>query len=153
MKTALYHLFFHMHLRQSSDLLEGRLILLEDGKLVDTYIATSGCPGCQHKLAQDDKGKGPLPSNYGLGLDCYTVMSAPIDLSGTKGVEGNFYKINPHTVKIAGIERGDFGIHFDANAPGSAGCIVLRTPKGWTEFKHKMRSINQEILPLIVSYS
>lgn len=151
----MYSLFFYMDLRGSSELLEGRLILLDNGKHLDTYLATSGCPGWQHKDATDDSGKGPLPSNYELGLNAYTVKSAPINLSNVKGVAGNFYKIDPHLVSINGKQRGDFGIHFDANVPGSAGCIVLRTPKGWEAFQSKMKTLPQlqEVLPLVVSYS
>ena len=151
----MHSLFFYMDLRQSSELLEGRLILLENGKHVDTYLATSGCPGWQHKDATDDSGKGPLPSNYELALNAYTVGTSPIDLSGTKGVSGNFYKIDPHLINIRGKTRGDFGVHFDANVPGSAGCIVLRTPKGWDAFQSRMKTLPklQQVLPLVVSYS
>jgi hypothetical protein len=52
-------------------------------------------------------------------------------MPGVRGVEGNFYKINPHMVTVNGVQRGDFGVHFDANAPGSSGCVVLRTAVGW----------------------
>jgi hypothetical protein len=73
-----------------------------------------------------------------------------------RGVEGNFYKINPHMVTVNGVQRGDFGVHFDANAPGSAGCVVLRTDIGWQAFEKDMknlltRGVNE--IPLLVSYS
>ncbi len=76
-------------------------------------------------------GKGPIPTNNVIGVDCYIVSTTPIYMPGVRGVEGNFYKINPHMVTVNGVQRGDFGVHFDANAPGSSGCVVLRTAVGW----------------------
>ncbi|MCC3409822.1 MAG: hypothetical protein JGK17_30625, partial [Microcoleus sp. PH2017_10_PVI_O_A] len=35
----------------------------------------------------------------------------------------------------------EFGIHFDANVPGSAGCIVLQKRRGWDRFCERMQSI------------
>ncbi len=79
----------------------------------------------------ESPGKGPIPANNVIGVDCYSVSTTPIYMPGVKGVEGNFYKINPHMVTVNGLKRGDFGVHFDANAPGSSGCVVLRTSVGW----------------------
>jgi hypothetical protein len=73
-----------------------------------------------------------------------------------KGVEGNFYKINPHEVMINGVQRSDFGVHFDANVPGSSGCVVLRTTVGWQAFEKDMRLLlanGTTEIPLLVSYS
>lgn len=150
------HLIFFMQLQQTSALLEGRLLLVEDGQLIDTYIATSGCPGHQAKSAQSEKGKGPLPGCYPLGIKSYQVSVTPVSLPNIPGVSGAFYAITPHTVNIGGVNRGDFGIHFDANVPGSAGCVVLRTPKGWQGFQQQMQRLKSKGLqqiPLIVSYS
>ncbi|GET43002.1 hypothetical protein [Microseira wollei] len=62
-------------------------------------------------------------------------------MPGVKGIEGMFYPIKPF-VQVNGIQRGDFGIHADANVPGSAGCIVL-PPKGngWKVFPERMTEI------------
>ncbi len=62
----------------------------------------------------------------------------------------------PEEVTINGVERGDFGVHFDANVPGSSGCVVLRTAVGWQAFEKDMKAlltsgVNQ--IPLLVSYS
>jgi hypothetical protein len=126
-------LLFHQHLRQTSELISGRLLLL-DSELIgiaNTYIATSGLPNNQRFDCLESLGKGPIPANNVIGVDCYSVSTTPIYMPGVRGVEGNFYKINPHMVTVNGVQRGDFGIHFDANAPGSSGCVVLRTAVGW----------------------
>jgi hypothetical protein len=68
---------------------------------------------------------------------------------------GNFYKINPHLVKVNGNTRGDFGIHFDANVPGTAGCLGIPNPKEWLKLQ-KLMAVYQraglETIPLIVAY-
>ncbi|MCU0546623.1 MAG: hypothetical protein MUE44_31425 [Oscillatoriaceae cyanobacterium Prado104] len=40
-----------------------------------------------------------------------------------------------------GHARSEFGIHFDANVPGSAGCILLKNREGWERFCERMRAI------------
>lgn len=148
----MYSLLFHMELNSISSLILGRLLLLKDGKFIDTFVATSGAPGYQGKENVDDRGRGPLPQSYDLKLS-YTVNPVPISMLGKKGIDGNFYKIDPHSVTINGQTRGDFGVHRDANVPGSAGCIVLPTPKGWEAFQGYMRKAGDDLIPLVVSYS
>ncbi|MDJ0598279.1 MAG: hypothetical protein QNJ37_05510 [Crocosphaera sp.] len=89
-----------------------------------------------------------------MNLDHYTVQTTPIYLP-QRGIEGNFFKIDPHLVNIWGKTRGDFGIHFDANAPGSAGCVVIRNRKAWDAFQEMMghyRNAGLNSVPLIVEY-
>ncbi|MDJ0598721.1 MAG: hypothetical protein QNJ37_07775 [Crocosphaera sp.] len=89
-----------------------------------------------------------------MNLDHYTVQTTPIYLP-QRGIEGNFFKIDPHLVNIWGKTRGDFGIHFDANAPGSAGCVVIRNRKAWDAFQEMMghyRNAGLDSVPLIVEY-
>jgi hypothetical protein len=74
----------------------------------------------------------------------------------TKGIEGNFYHILPNSVNIHGISRGEFGIHFDANVPGSAGCIVLRSKQEWEGFQRLMshyKEVGLETVPLSILYT
>lgn len=149
-------LLFHQELRQSSQLIEGRLLLLDSYKIKNTYIATSGSIGNQSPNSTDDRGRGPIPPLGAVGIDHYTVTTSPLSMPGIKGVEGNFYKINPHFVQIDGVKRGDFGIHRDANAPGSAGCVVLRTTTGWAGFEADMKTLfsaGVHQIPLLVSYT
>ncbi|NEU77449.1 hypothetical protein PI95_034580 [Hassallia byssoidea VB512170] len=59
-------------------------------------------------------------------------------------------------VMVNGVQRGDFGVHFDANMPGSAGCVVLRTSVGWQAFEKDMKNLYSDgvkEVPLLVSYS
>ncbi len=151
-------LLYHQHLMQSGNLIEGRLLLLdpETPFISDTFIATSGQAFNQTYDSLSARGRGPIPQNSVIRADHYTVDTTPIYMPQVKGVEGNFYKINPHTVTVNGIERGDFGIHFDANVPRSSGCVVLRTQIGWQVFKkHMLDLVNNGInkIALLVSYS
>nr|MDJ0601794.1 hypothetical protein [Crocosphaera sp.] len=60
----------------------------------------------------------------------YMVDVRPLTLSNP-GIEGKFYKINPHLVDVGGVTRGDFGIHADRNVPGTAGCIGIESESDW----------------------
>ncbi len=151
-------LLFHMDLTSSNSLISGRLILLDkdNSQIVERYIATSGCPGYQSFDSQKARGRGPIPAQYECGIGRYTVATKPIYMPQTKGVEGNFYKIDPHDVNIWGNERGDFGVHADKNVPGSAGCVVLTTDEGWKGFQKQMTQIASTgvtSIPLLVSYA
>ncbi len=150
-------LLFHQHLQQTEELIEGRLLLLGSAPgIVNTYIATSGLPNNQRFDCLSSPGRGPIPQNNLIGVDCYQVATTPIYMPQVKGVEGNFYKINPHMVTVNGVERGDFGCHFDANVPGSSGCVVLRTELGWQAFEKDMKALSTSgvnEISLLVSYS
>jgi hypothetical protein len=152
----MYSLLFHMELKPTNELVQGRLVLTNDGKYCDTFLATSGLREMQGKNDQDSSGMGPLPSCLELRGTTYSVATTPIDMPNVKGVEGEFYKIDPHSVSIWGRSRGDFGIHRDANIPGSSGCIVLTSQKGWDAFQQQMSAIAKsgvKQLPLVVTYS
>jgi hypothetical protein len=150
-------LLFHQHLQRTFELIEGRLLLLDsEPSIVNTYIATSGLPNNQRFDCLSSPGKGAIPQNSLIGVDSYQVSTTPIYMPGVRGVEGNFYKINPHEITINGVQRGDFGVHFDANVPGSSGCVVLRTELGWQAFEKDMKSLftsGVKEIPLLVSYS
>jgi hypothetical protein len=149
-------LLYHQHLADTPSLIEGRLLLIEVDiqAIADTYIASSGLPGFQNYSDLLTVGKGCIPPNSRVGIK-YTVSSVPYYMPDIKGVEGNFYAIAPSEVTIGGVKRGDFGIHFDANLPGSAGCIVLRTAVGWQAFELAMKrlSVVDTSISLLVSYS
>jgi hypothetical protein len=150
-------LIFHLDTAKSEDLIEGRLLLInkDNDQIIERYRATSGCPSNQTYLHISAKGRGPIPPQYETKIQQYQVMTTPIFMPETKGVQGNFFKINPYTVQVGEIERGDFGVHADKNVPGSAGCVVLTSDAGWTDFQVQMRKlaaigINQA--PLLISY-
>lgn len=151
-------LLFHNHLYNSSNLIEGRLLLIdkEADEIIDQYIATSGLPSYQEFKDVSIKGKGSIPPTIPTVISRYQVLTKPIPMPEKKGIEGNFYKVDPHTVVFSGVQRGDFGIHRDANAPGSAGCIVLTTTIGWSTFEQTMKDLSSngvKFIPLLVSYA
>ena len=154
-----YILFFHMQLGDNSSLETGRLELIDTtaNRIVDRYIATSGCPGNQGQADQTAKGRGPIPRTDLAQIGSYFVATNPIDLAAVRGVEGDFYVISPGRVDLkSGQIRGDFGVHFDANVPGSAGCVVLETQEGWKGFQAQMKQIAAEginQIPLFIGYS
>ncbi len=155
MKSSKSFLFF-MDLARQGALVEGRLIAYDNvkSKVDQQYIATSGCQNNQRWDSQDDRGRGPIPRCDQVNLDHYTVQTTPIYLP-QRGIEGNFFKIDPHLVNIWGKTRGDFGIHFDANVPGSAGCVVIRNKSAWDAFQEMMghyRNAGLKSVPLIVEY-
>ena len=105
-------LLFHQHLRRTPELVEGRLLLLDSVPcIINTYIATSGLPNNQRFDCLSSSGKGPIPQNSLIEIDSYKVSTTPIYMPEVRGVEGNFYQIDPHEVKINGTLRGDFGVH------------------------------------------
>lgn len=131
-------------------LVRSKLILRTSGREVP-YTATSGCKGCQHPSFFWAKGRGPIPPNK----NGYTVTTTPINLTNVKGIEGNFYQIHPFTVSHNGKQRGDFGIHLDANVPGSAGCIVIVSQVDFNSFELEMKILAKKgirSVPLVLSY-
>ena len=135
----------------------GRLTLnhLKEGHKA-IWVATSSTADKQG--AEDFNLKGGLiPPQYRCGIPNWTVQTTPIPMPKVKGVEGNFYKIDPHVVKAqpSGTERGDFGIHLDANVPGSAGCIVMNKER-FNDFENQMKKLASQgikSIPLFVQYS
>jgi hypothetical protein len=136
----------------------GRLELIEVGEwpLVpcrDRFLAASGLPGYQDWEAQNIKGAGILPRADLAKIPCYYVDTNPVHLPGVPGVEGNFYPITPFIVANG---RGDFGIHYDANVEGSAGCVVIKNHDAWDAFQTRMADYKSQgisKIPLQVFYS
>lgn len=153
----MYFLVFSMQFDRDKGLDSGRLTLnhLKEGHKA-IWVATSSTADKQG--AEDFNLKGGLiPPQYRCGIPCWQVHTVPIPMPSVKGVEGNFYKIDPHVVKAqpSGTERGDFGIHLDANVPGSAGSIVMNKER-FNDFESQMKKLaGQGIksIPLFVQYS
>lgn len=99
---------------------------------------------------------GLIPQNSETTEKKYSVSTSPLDLNHVKGVKGNFYKIYPHEIKTTqGTKRSDFGIHLDANVPGSLGCIVMNS-YNFKEFKQYMANLKSKgvkKIPLFIQYS
>lgn len=146
-----YSLAFTMELTTSNDLTYGSLKLVyPDGQYID-YVATSGCQQWQQPGDEWVRGKGPIPAGFE-----YKIPTTPYWVE-TRGIEGYFFHITPDPIsKNSGNIRSELGIHFDANAPGSAGCIVLKNFSGWQRFCDRMRAIAKsgiKSIPLSVSYT
>lgn len=141
-------LIFTMGLRVASELLHGSLELIyPDGKRID-YLATSGCADWQRPGDEWARGKGPIPQgDYEIPTDPYWLE--------TRGIEGFFFHITPDPVVSDKGVRAELGIHFDANVPGTAGCIGLVNEVGWRGFCDRMAAIAEsgvKSLPLKVRY-
>ncbi len=137
---------FTMPLRRSADLIEGRFEIRRGPVRLLSVRATSGINPYQNHGDWNLKGKGPIPPFEGI-----TVRTKPVWLPQT-GIEGNFYPIDPFTFSNG---RGDFGVHFDANVPGSAGCIVILERSEWNKTQQVFEALLKEgtlSIPLSVSY-
>ncbi|MEG4855522.1 hypothetical protein QUB10_32165 [Microcoleus sp. B5-D4] len=129
-----YQLIFTMALAQSSDLIYGNLQLRYPDKKAIDYVATSGCADYQRPGDEWVRGKGPIPAGE------YEIPTEPYWLD-TRGVEGLFFHITPDPVVSAHGIRAELGLHFDANVPGSAGCVVVKNREGWRRFCDRIASI------------
>ena len=149
-----YFFVFNQHFDRDKGLDWGRLSLnqLNPPKTLTVWTATSSISTKQQPESFHQRG-GIIPPQYRCNIPCWSVETSPIPMPKTKGVEGNFYKINPHSVTTdKGEIRGDFGIHLDANVPGSMGCIVLN-PVNFAKFESIMKALKVSSIPLFVFYS
>ena len=144
-----HELVFTMPLGKSQSLIKGSLKLIyPDGEAIN-YLATSGLPDYQRPGDQWVRGKGPIPEG-----DKYEIPTEPYWLE-TRGVEGLFFHITPDPVGFGDRVRSELGIHWDANVPGTSGCIGLINWEGWQGFCRRMRNIASqgiERLSLKVKY-
>ena len=144
-----HELIFEMSLGVSKQLIVGTLKLIyPDGEEI-IYQATSGLPDWQRPEDQWTRAKGPIPA----GED-YTIPTQPYWLD-TRGVEGLFFHITPDPVGFGARIRSELGIHFDANTPGTSGCIGLITEVGWQGLCRrtaKISALGVKSIPLRVRY-
>ena len=143
-----HQLIFTMPLGKSKQLITGRLKLIyPNGEIID-YLATSGIPNWQRQEDQWTRAKGPIPAGT------YEIPTEPY-WSDTRGIEGLFFHITPDPVGSGDRIRSELGVHWDANVPGTSGCIGLINKDGWDGFCRRMRNIaalGVEFLPLKVQY-
>jgi hypothetical protein len=147
---------FNMNLQASNNLLTGKLSVMDGATEKSSYTVTSGLPSFQKKEDQSFRNHGPIPSCLKVGLSGYSVRTTPFDETDVLGIEGNFYYIEPDPVTVDGITRGEFGIHFDANVPGSAGCVAFRIEAEWINFQKFMKEYKSQgfqTIALIVEYN
>ena len=144
--------------QSSRELCVGNLSIELPGEKPIIFEATSGHPPYQFEGSTTLKGRGPIPGCSFAQVPFYEVLTTGLFMPKVKGVEGTFYQIIPSLVTLKGtnLQRGDFGIHFDANVPGSAGCVALRHQKDWDSFRGLMVKFAKEgirKIPLEVEYS
>jgi hypothetical protein len=156
-KESKYQVRFKLVPAISGDLILGTMEFVKDGIAYNTITATSSLPGRQYKGAWNRRG-GLIPptsmvvAKTKAGL---TVKTTPIYMPNVTGVSGNFYQIFPFEMETDGDVRGDWGIHFDANVPGSMGCIVAVTDKGWAATQREFKilaGLGIRSVELIVEY-
>ncbi|WP_445173793.1 hypothetical protein [Microcoleus sp.] len=144
----MYKLIFTMPLGKSKKLILGNLELSYPSGEIVNYLATSGLPDWQRPEDQWSRGKGPIPAGqYEIPSEAYWLE--------TRGVEGLFYHITPDPVGAGERIRSELGIHYDANAPGTSGCIGLINREGWDGFCRRMAkiaSLGVKTLSLKVQY-
>ena len=129
-----YQLDFTMKLAESKELILGTLSLIyPDAKKIN-YLATSGLPDWQRPADQWARARGPIPHGD------YEVATEPYWLD-TRGVEGMFYHITPDPVGSGDHIRSELGVHWDANIPGTSGCIGLINWEGLQGFSRRMANI------------
>ena len=130
----MFQLIFTMPLGVSQKLIFGSLKLVyPDGQTID-YLATSGLPDYQRPDDQWVRGKGPIPEGE------YEIPTEPYWLD-TRAVEGLFFHITPDPVGSGDRIRSELGIHWDANVPGTSGCIGLINWEGWNGYCRRMTQI------------
>lgn len=139
----------------SVPLVKGQLTVMDGDTTTMSFVATSGTQSFQFLNAQSLIGRGPIPACKKIGIDAYTVRTSPFDLINP-GIEENFYYIEPDTIDIDGVIRGEFVIHFDTDSPGAAGSIVLRKKNEWQQFQNFMSDYLGKGFPainLVVEYT
>lgn len=128
----------------------GKLTLSDENSNL-VFMATSGLPNYQFFGGWKTPRKGLLPP-----YDAYSISTQKLWLPNVKGVEGSFYAIAPFSLKVDGVTRGDLGVHFDANVPGTAGCIAIKQQDHWDMWRKKMQeyqTLRIKSVPLKVNYT
>jgi hypothetical protein len=152
-----YFLMFTLEPYATTNLIGGRLLLMEGAAVRERFNATSGLPGWQQRGDYDQVARGPIPRPDLVGIQYYEVTTVAdyVTPAEQPGIAGNFYAITPSEVNVAGVTRGLFGVHRDANVPGTNGCVGLTTTVGWEAFQKWMLTLNKQgilSLPLQVDY-
>lgn len=132
------------------------LIQLGRGQINEWRVTSSHAAG-QQRGDQHTWGGLIPPVHHVPDISQYEVDLDPIYMPDHKGVRGNFYRILPFEVTTSkGAKRGDFGVHLDANAPGSLGCVVMNQ-HNWKDFEETIALVkaasNVSRIPLFPLFS
>lgn len=138
------------------DLIVGKLYLQREGKKQIEWRATSGLPYCQFKDSWVMRGRGPIPPSSAIVQALYSVETNKYWYPLVQGIEGASYKIHPERVLTHLTERSNFELHYDANQPGTAGCIAITNQLDWNSLRATLLEIHNQgirMIPLNVVYS
>jgi N-acetylmuramoyl-L-alanine amidase len=149
MNIAPDRVVFSMELKANTRVLQlGQLTFYALGQQLATFVATSGQPGYQSSKHYRTRGKGLIPPYNKLFINTKGYHL------NTLGIEGQFFPILPDP--IPGYGRSEIGLHKDANAPGSAGCIVVQNHRSFTDLVCPLLELADakgwDRLPLEVKY-
>ena len=154
----LYALILSGHYDRDPGLDQYLLVLIQLGKgQINEWKCTTSHAGGQQRGDQHTRGGLIPPVHHVPGLSQWEVDLDPIYMPNNKGVRGNFYRILPFEVTTSeGGKRSDFGVHLDANAPGSLGCPVMNQ-HNWKDFEETIARVkaasNVSRIPLFPLYS
>lgn len=141
-------LIFSMELGYSENLTTGNLALDYGNGQIINYLATSGAGGRQTKEFLWKQGKlGAIPEGE------YSIPTIGY-VSNVPGIAGYFFHIQPDPISEKG-RRSQLGIHYDANQPGTAGCIGIIRKASFDKFCDRLEELAEQgikRLPLIVQY-
>ena len=146
---------FKMELRETSTLINGNLFLFSNEDFTDQAFDAVATSGLTRNQGLDDiwvRRHGPIPN-----LPNLRISTEGVNLASNPGIQGMFFPILPFTLRRHdGYTRSDFGVHFDANTPGSAGCIVIRnrnTFDRFTDIMNETKAAGLETIPLKIEYN
>jgi hypothetical protein len=149
-----WKMHFKMQLRASSQIVEGRLSLVNGaGDEVLNIQATSGTRN--HQAPSDTwlKGLGPIPPNPDPSVgNCVETLERSTPIISRE------FRIRPEEVTQPDpphVTRSAFRVHQDGGAPGSAGCIAISSPQDFDRFAEIMHDLNKypvETIPLTIEY-
>lgn len=153
--------FFTLKLDEDRVLDKGRFFLIEvgekpeDTKIIGRWVATSGKPELQSASRRGNVRYGPIPSCYDTTnvKTCYKLFTAPLDRSGTPGIEGPAFLITPDPKMANGVVRTELMLHEDIGLNSTLGCIGIM--ESYSDLVEKLTKISKSFswIPLIVGHT
>ncbi len=154
--TDTFHMEFVFRPRMSSKLLSGILYLFQNGEQINEIVAVSSRRNKQFWGSWNSSGGLIPPGDWTVKTEPLKNLSTPGVKTGDSNSPSWFYEIAPFTREMSnGVIRGDFGVHFDGNAPGSLGCVCPRSLLGWQrvrEFMAAANAVGLAVVPIKIRY-
>ena len=148
-----------MKLEDTDSLESGRLAICDYEKGMSSDLiwkVSSGLPGHQTPDDISSVGRGELPPPYKTTNKIFYV-STRFATSDEIGIAGRYFFIEPEEVTLSdsGVTRSMLRVHFDANVPGTAGCIGVINKEAFEYFTGIMdyfKSVGIDKIPLFILY-